>query len=104
MLSVPPPSKRARTLTSQRQGSGANKKYINTNLPNGATNNNVWQRVFISTVAHLAGTYENAWSIPDDTLRAALQKIWDIIYKNSIPHTVDIGGPVYYIVSQFIFD
>ena len=33
-----------------------------------------------------------------------LQKIWDLVYKNSIPHTIDIGGPVYYILSQFMFD
>ena len=35
---------------------------------------------------------------------SVLQKIWDLVYKNSIPHTVDIGGPVYYILSQFTFD
>ena len=104
VLSVPPPSKHAWTSTAQHQGSGANKKYINTDLPDGATNNNVWCHIFISTVAHLAGTYENAWSIPNDTLQAALQKIWNIVYRNSLPHTVAIGGPVYYIVSQFVFD
>ncbi|KAG8214014.1 hypothetical protein J3R82DRAFT_10769 [Butyriboletus roseoflavus] len=103
-LSVPPPSKCAQTSTSQHQGSGTNKKYIDTNLPNGVTNNNMWQHIFISTVACLASTYKNAWSISNNSLQAMLQKIWDIVYKNSIPHTIIIGGPVYYIVSHSTFD
>ncbi|KAG9310741.1 hypothetical protein JVU11DRAFT_9346 [Chiua virens] len=99
-LIAPPPSKRSRTSASQRTGSGVNNKYINTDLPLGTTANNKWQRVFLSTLAHVVSTYENPWSIPDDVFLVILQKVWDMVYKLSVLHTVETGGPVHHISKQ----
>ncbi|KAI6015826.1 hypothetical protein BKA83DRAFT_4129275 [Pisolithus microcarpus] len=57
-----PPSKRMKMphlsagQGSQHSGSGANKKYINSDLPAGATNENAWRQLFISTLAHFAAS------------------------------------------------
>ncbi|KAG1750560.1 uncharacterized protein EDB91DRAFT_1078580 [Suillus paluster] len=58
--SQPPPSKRAKTepqsksVMSRRDGSGANHRYQNDDLPEGCQDGNTWRRVFIPTVAHWA--------------------------------------------------
>ncbi|KIL00126.1 hypothetical protein PAXRUDRAFT_75210, partial [Paxillus rubicundulus Ve08.2h10] len=102
-ISGAPPSKRAKTQhsasASQRSGSGAKNKYINTNLPPGCTNDNIWWQVFVSSLTNFAVDYENPWNIPANEFKTALQLIWDVVYKNSIKHTVVIGGPVFYVMS-----
>ncbi|KAI5985969.1 hypothetical protein EDD15DRAFT_2373661 [Pisolithus albus] len=104
--STAPPSKRTKTQHvssgqgSQRSGSGANKKFINSDLPLGATNDNAWQRLFISALAYFAAGYDNPWTIPDDKLQHVLQEIWDIVYRDKVVHTVVIGGPVYSLAKQ----
>ncbi|KAI5985952.1 hypothetical protein EDD15DRAFT_2200331 [Pisolithus albus] len=85
---------------SQRSGSGANKKFINSDLPLGATNDNAWRRLFISALAYFAAGYDNPWTIPDDKLQHVLQEIWDIVYWDKVVHTVVIGGPVYSLAKQ----
>ncbi|KAI5984733.1 hypothetical protein EDD15DRAFT_2367099 [Pisolithus albus] len=101
-----PPSKRMKTPRlsagqgSQRSGSGANKKYINSDLPAGATNENAWRRLFISTLAHFAAGYDNPWTIPDDKFKHVLQEIWDVVYWGKVVYTVVIGGPVYSLAKQ----
>ncbi|KAF9241306.1 hypothetical protein BU15DRAFT_60932 [Melanogaster broomeanus] len=101
-----PPSKRTKaaphstTSVSHRSGSGVNNKYVKDDLPPGSTVNNVWRRVFISTLAHFAGGYNDPWTIPPDQFTLVLQQIWDTVYKGKIEHTVTIGGPVYHIAGQ----
>ncbi|KAI5984034.1 hypothetical protein EDD15DRAFT_2375581 [Pisolithus albus] len=101
-----PPSKRVKMPRvsagqgSQRSGSGANKKYINSDLPAGATNDNAWQRLFISTLAHFAAGYDNPWTIPDDKFKNVLQEIWDTVYWEKVVYTVVTGGPVYSLAKQ----
>ncbi|KIJ06885.1 hypothetical protein PAXINDRAFT_19912, partial [Paxillus involutus ATCC 200175] len=99
-----PPSKRAKTQStpsgSQLSGSGANNKYINSDLPSGCLTANVWRRVYISALAHFAAGYQDPWTIHDEDFKNALQLIWDEVYKNSIKHTVVVGGPVYYVAKQ----
>ncbi|KAI6017602.1 hypothetical protein BKA83DRAFT_4128196 [Pisolithus microcarpus] len=101
-----PPSKRMKTphlsagQGSQRSGSGANKKYINSNLPAGATNENAWRWLFISTLAHFAAGYNNPWTIPDNKFKHVLQEIWDVVYWGKVVYTVVIGGPVYSLAKQ----
>ena len=101
-----PLSKRARTQhstsDSQWSGSGAKNKFTSSNLPVGSTNNNIWRRVFVSTLTHFtASSHGNPWNILGDEFKTALQLIWDAVYtgKNSIKHTIVVGGPVYYSVS-----
>ncbi|KAI6004697.1 hypothetical protein EDD15DRAFT_2359442 [Pisolithus albus] len=101
-----PPSKRTKTQRassgqgSQRSGSGANKKFINSDLPLGATNDNAWRRLFISALAYFAAGYDNPWAIPDDKLQHVLQEIWDTVYRDKVVYTVVIGGSVYSLAKQ----
>ncbi|KIJ05536.1 hypothetical protein PAXINDRAFT_21218 [Paxillus involutus ATCC 200175] len=85
ILRCAPPSKRTKaaphsTSTSQRSGSGVNKKYVKDDLPPGSTVDNIWRRVFISTLAHFTGGYDNPWTIPSDQFALVLQRIWDAVY------------------------
>ncbi|KAI5980709.1 hypothetical protein EDD15DRAFT_2381486 [Pisolithus albus] len=104
--SYAPPSKRTKTQHassgqgSQHSGSGVNKKFINSDLPLGATNDNAWQHLFISALAYFAAGYNNPWTIPDDKLQHVLQEIWDIVYWDKVVHMVVIGGPVYSLAKQ----
>ncbi|KIJ16002.1 hypothetical protein PAXINDRAFT_11042, partial [Paxillus involutus ATCC 200175] len=105
ILRCAPPSKRTKaaphsTSTSQRSGSGVNKKYVKDDLPPGSTVDNIWRRVFISTLAHFTGGYDNPWTIPSDQFALVLQRIWDAVYGGKIEHTVTVGGPVYHIAKQ----
>ncbi|KAI5986493.1 hypothetical protein EDD15DRAFT_2373207 [Pisolithus albus] len=77
---------------SQRSGSGANKKFINSDLPLGAMNDNAWRHLFISALAYFAAGYDNPWTIPDDKLQHVLQEIWDIVYRDKVVHTVAKQG------------
>lgn len=102
-----PLSKRAKTAPHsasghQRSGSGVNNKYVKDDLPPGCTTDNVWRRLYISTLAHFAAGYSNPWSIPSEIFRAALQEIWDTVYADNINYTVVVSGPVYQIVSYCI--
>ena len=62
-------------------------------------NDNLWHRIFISTLAHCAAGDKDPWVIPEGKFKATLQEIWDAVYKDSIEHTVVSGGPVYQLVS-----
>ncbi|KAF8833150.1 hypothetical protein BDN67DRAFT_986215 [Paxillus ammoniavirescens] len=78
ILHCAPPSKQTKaaphsTSTSQHSGSGVNKKYIKDDLPPGSTVNNIWRQVFISTLAHFTGGYNNPWTIPSDQFTLVLQ-------------------------------
>ncbi|KIJ05198.1 hypothetical protein PAXINDRAFT_159125, partial [Paxillus involutus ATCC 200175] len=84
----------------QLSGSGANNKYINSDLPSGCLTANVWRRVYISALAHFAAGYQDPWTIHDEDFKNVLQLIWDEVYKNSIKHTVVVCGPVYYVAKQ----
>ncbi|KAI5995420.1 hypothetical protein EDD15DRAFT_2195446 [Pisolithus albus] len=101
-----PPSKRVKMPRvsagqgSQCSGSGANKKYINSDLPAGATNDNAWRWLFISTLAHFAASYDNPWTIPDDKFKNMLQEIWDTVYWEKVVYTVVTRGPVYSLAKQ----
>lgn len=102
-----PPLKQAKTAphsTSgpQRLGSGVNNKYIKDDLPPGCTTDNIWRRLYISTLAHFAAGYHNPWSIPSDKFRAALQEIWDTVYAGNIEHIIMANGPVYQIVRTIV--
>ncbi|KAG6382168.1 hypothetical protein JVT61DRAFT_816 [Boletus reticuloceps] len=95
------PSKRARKSgTSQCSGSGINNKYINEDLPEGATTNNMWRCLFISALAHFIGGYDSPWTINSDKYLSVLQVIWDTVYKGKIEHAVVVNGPVHSLAKQ----
>ncbi|KIJ14117.1 hypothetical protein PAXINDRAFT_13030 [Paxillus involutus ATCC 200175] len=101
--SAAPPSKRMKMLKSSgnlHSGSGAHSKYTNSDLPSGATDDNAWRRLFISSLAHYAAGYDNPWSIPDNKFKDVLQEIWDTVYKDRVVYSVVVGGPVYRLAKQ----
>ncbi|KAI6033981.1 hypothetical protein PISMIDRAFT_121072 [Pisolithus microcarpus 441] len=104
--STTPPSKQTKTQHAssgqgpQHSGSGVNKKFINSDLPLGATNNNAWQCLFISALAYFTAGYDNLWTIPGDKLQHVLQEIWDTMYWDKIMYMVVIGGSVYSLAKQ----
>ncbi|KAF8555040.1 hypothetical protein OG21DRAFT_1522062 [Imleria badia] len=70
-------------------------------LPPGSTVDNVWQRLFISALAHFSGGYDNPWAIPSDEFTLILQQIWNVVYERKIEHNmVANGGPVYHLAKQ----
>ncbi|KIK37998.1 hypothetical protein CY34DRAFT_91716, partial [Suillus luteus UH-Slu-Lm8-n1] len=105
-----PASKRAKTeshttsITSRRDGSGANHRYQNDNLPDGCQHNNTWCRVFIPTVAHWAGGDVEPWGPDDHELRDIMQDIWDHIYKGRIEHEISSSGAVLKVAKQHLME
>ncbi|KAI5999540.1 hypothetical protein EDD15DRAFT_2193603 [Pisolithus albus] len=89
-----------KVLSCQHSGSGANKKFINSDLPLGATNDNAWWCLFISALAYFTAGYDNLWTIPDYKLQHVLQEIWDTMYWDKVVYTVVIGGWVYSLAKQ----
>lgn len=74
-------------------------KVTNDNLPLSAKDNNRWLHTFVPTMAWFMSIQENPWTISDEDLRAALQKVWDVVYKKTVPHTVVINDAVFQLVS-----
>lgn len=84
--------------------SGANRKYTNADLPNGAMNNNTWRKKLIPTyIQYLAGQdVKETWTIEDRNALTLLQTIWNFLYGAEVPHTIKVNGPVFSIVSFFV--
>ncbi|KAF8546587.1 hypothetical protein OG21DRAFT_1527732 [Imleria badia] len=80
--------------------SGVNKKFVNNDLPLGATTDNTWRQLFISALAHFASRYDNPWAILSDKFISVLQQIWNAVYEGKIKHVVTNDGPVYHIARQ----
>ncbi|KAG2124207.1 hypothetical protein DEU56DRAFT_917080 [Suillus clintonianus] len=108
--SQPPPSKRAKTepqsksVTSRRDGSGANHRYQNDDLPERCQDGNTWRRVFIPTVAHWAGGEVEPWGPEDEDLRDAMQEIWNYIYRGKIQHEISRSGAVLKVAKQRLME
>jgi hypothetical protein len=83
--------------------SGANRKYTNADLPNGAMNNNTWRKIVIPTyIQYLAGQdSKETWSIDDKESTTLLQAIWNFTYGAEVPHFIRVNGPAFSIVSSF---
>jgi len=83
--------------------SGANRKFTNADLPNGAMNNNTWRKKVIPTyIQHLAGqNVKETWTIEDGDSVTLLQTIWNFIYGAEVPHTIKVNGAVFLVVSLF---
>jgi len=60
----------------------------NKDLPDGVHKKDRWHQTFIPTFLLWVGQQADPWNIPDDKVVDALQKIWDVVYKN-IPYIVE---------------
>lgn len=95
------PKKRSGRPT-QAEGGKRITKYTNSDLPQGALDNNDWRKKFITTYEKWLGAYAGPWIKNEDENVAAMQAIWNAIYPH-IKYTVEVDGPVYYIVSRFVY-
>lgn len=73
----------------------------NADLPSGTLDNATWRRTFIPTYLQLLACRDvkEAWSVDDDEATALLQKVWDYVYGQRVPYTVDVTGSVFRVVS-----
>jgi hypothetical protein len=84
--------------TTQAEGVKRVTKYTNSDLPQGALENNDWRKKFITTYEKWLGACAGPWINDEDKNIAVMQTIWNAVYPH-IEHTIDVDGPVYYIVS-----
>jgi hypothetical protein len=73
----------------------------NADLPTGTLDNATWRRTFMPTYLQLFACQDvkAAWSIDDKEATALLQKVWDHVYGQRVPYTVDPRGSVFRVVS-----
>ncbi|OJT11159.1 hypothetical protein TRAPUB_12315 [Trametes pubescens] len=71
----------------------------NSDLPQCATANNTWRRVFIPTLLAWLGSLDNPWLSSDIITVATLRKIWDAVYGADSPYTIVANDRVCGVVS-----
>jgi hypothetical protein len=85
----------------KREKTNANAKSVkfkNENLPEGATANNMWRRVFIPTYITYIASSEDPWVVDDDDALASMQIIWKAVYAQKLTHIITLNGAVFHIV------
>ena len=75
----------------------AGTRWTTDDLPEGATDENRWRKVFIPTFIHYVAQQNDAWGVRDEVVKPALQVLWDAIYPD-IEHKVKVDGAVFYLV------
>src|SRR5258707_14807430 len=72
-------------------------RWTTDDLPEGATDEFRWRKVFITTFIYYVAQQNNPWGVHDKVVKPALQIIWDKIYPH-IKHKVKIDGAVFHLV------
>jgi hypothetical protein len=99
---IPLPKKQSvRTTQALAEGGKCVAKYTNADLPQGALENNDWRKKFIPTYEKWLGARAGPWVNNEDKNLAAMQAIWNAVYPH-IDYTIEVDGPVYWIVSRFV--
>lgn len=70
-------------------------EYKNSDLPIPADHK--WTNTFMDTVILWVGGQPNVWSIPDETLAAALQEIFTVVYPD-VQYQVTVHSAVFGVV------
>jgi hypothetical protein len=83
-----------------QQRSGKHNKYLNDDLPHGCLEEARWRKHFIPTFLGYVAWQPDPWVLDEANTTLALQLIWNVLYGNSIPHTVVAHDAVYSIVSN----
>lgn len=87
-----------KTLRAQpRSKTGRKLALSNRDLPDGVHEKDRWHRHFIPTFLCWVGRQPDPWNLPDNQVVAALQQIWDVVYKK-IPYTVEPKDAVVAVV------
>jgi hypothetical protein len=74
--------------------------FSNKQLPQGCLQDDAWRGIVIPTFIWWAAHQEDPWKIKEEEALAALQSIWNPVYKK-ISRTITLDDPVFKNVSTF---
>ncbi|KAF8451036.1 hypothetical protein L210DRAFT_3640033 [Boletus edulis BED1] len=74
-------------------------KYNNSHLPRGAMIDNKWRGILILTYAKWNGMLNVCWGTKSSSEVEVLQLLWNVIYKDKIPATVQSDESIHTIIS-----
>ncbi|KAF8121172.1 hypothetical protein EV363DRAFT_1187180 [Boletus edulis] len=77
-------------------------KYNNTHLPRGAMIDNKWRGILIPTYAKWSGMLNVCWGTKSSSEVEVLQLLWNVIYKDKIPATVQSDESIHTVATQRI--
>jgi hypothetical protein len=78
----------------------AGRKWTTADLPEACHTNNLFRKSFIPTYIKWVSQGRNPWTVDDLDAVAAMRKIWNAVYGNTIRYTISTDGPVFAIVSR----
>ncbi|KAI0650193.1 hypothetical protein C8Q79DRAFT_1006481 [Trametes meyenii] len=76
----------------------------NSDLPSAAHTHNAWRTKFIPTFLKALGTREDPWGISDRQTIGILQPIWDAIYGEDVPWTIEVNDAVHSLATQRMYE
>ncbi|KAL7278554.1 hypothetical protein ACG7TL_007553 [Trametes sanguinea] len=76
----------------------------NADLPAGAHDRSKWRLQFIPTVLRILGAHEDPWNLSDKVMVKLLQKVWDSVYGEAIPHRVRVNDAVHALSTQRVYE
>lgn len=74
------------------------KKSTTNDLPDGAQDHDRWSSLFVPTLLRFQGCRHDPWTWDARGSVPVIQKIWDAVYGDSLPHTVVAGDNVHKVV------
>ncbi|KAH9856104.1 hypothetical protein C2E23DRAFT_857148 [Lenzites betulinus] len=97
-------SKTSNASSSNSKKPASGKKWTTTDLPTGAQDNDRWSNLFIPTLLKYQGSRHDPWSWDPNASAAVVQKIWDHVYGETLPHRVVVNDNVHKVATQRIYD
>ena len=67
-------------------------------LPGHPESEKIWKKHFVPTLLLFQGAQPEPWSWTDSTSVSVVQKIWDVVFGDEIPHKVVLNECVHYLV------
>ena len=74
--------------------------FSNKQLPKGCLKDDAWRGIVIPTFIWWAAHQDDPWKIKEEDALAALQSVWDPVYKK-MPQNITLNDPVFKNVSTF---
>ncbi|KAH9855116.1 hypothetical protein C2E23DRAFT_883088 [Lenzites betulinus] len=88
--------------SSKKAGSG--KKWTTNHLPAGAQEDDLWSTRFVPTLLKYQGCRQDPWTWDPVSSVDIVQKIWNRVYGERLPHTVVMNDNVHKVATQRIYD
>ncbi|KAI0667183.1 hypothetical protein C8Q78DRAFT_1082317 [Trametes maxima] len=76
----------------------------NSDLPSAAHKHNAWRTKFVPTFIKALGTREDPWGISEKQTIKILQLIWDVIYGEEVPWTIELNDAVHSLATQRMYE